>query len=180
VYNRETTGLHVGAERVRTIRGKRRRVVALEAATPFQTAARNVTWVEPANHRALFRARAAPSSLGFRVVGEYHSHTNNENGLSQADVDYARENLRRMNGTAPKRWLELVLGMRRREFAKARTPGWTWRDYPRKASCSVVLTPHLGFDITIAGYWIGPNGSPDTMVCDEATVYIPWSKRYWT
>jgi proteasome lid subunit RPN8/RPN11 len=180
VYNRETTGMLVGSERVRVLQGRRRRVVALDAAMPFQTASRSVTWVEPSNHSAVHRARAAPGSLGFRVLGEYHSHTNNENGLSRADVDYALEALRRMNGHAPKQWLELVLGMRRKEYGRPREPGWTWRDYRRKAGCTVVLSPRAGFDITIAGYWIRPNGDDEHVRCDEATVYIPWSNRYWT
>lgn len=191
VYNRETTGLLVGAERVRALRGRRTPVVAVEAAVPFQTAMRNVTWVQSGNHEAVRRARDAPGSLGYRVLGEFHSHTNNEHGLSRADVDYAREALRRMNGHAPKRWLELVVAIKRKEYGRPRRPGWTWRDYARKAGCTVVLTPRTGFDLTIAGYWIAPaegdargagdpRGDADGRVrCDEATVYMPWSERYW-
>lgn len=172
VYNRETTGLLVGAERVRTLRGRRRRVVVLETAFPLQTASRSVTWVEPGNHRAAHRARSAVDSLGFRTVGEYHSHTNNEHGLSSADVEYAREALARRNGHAPPRWLELILALRRKEYASPRRPGFAWRDHPRKVGCTVVLAPRAGFDVTIAGYWLRPNGRG--MHCEEATIHAPW------
>lgn len=176
VYNRETTGILVGAERWRTIDGRRRKVMALEAAYPLQTAARSVTWVEHGNHSATHRARSAVDSLGFRILGEYHSHTNNEHGLSAADVDYAREALRRMNGSAPKAWLELVLGLRRKDYASPHRPGFTWREYPRKVGCTVVVSPRTGFDVTIAGYWITPDGD-DEARCEEATVHVPWSSR---
>lgn len=175
VYNRETTGLLVGTERWRTLGRGRKQVLALEAAYPFQTAARNVTWVETGNHRAAHRTRTAVDSLGFRIVGEYHSHTNNQHRLSEADVEYAAEALRRMNGHAPKRWLEVVLGMRRKEYARAHKPGTRWRDYPRKVGCTVVVAPKLGFDVTIAGYWIRPNGKG--MHCEEATLHVGWERN---
>jgi proteasome lid subunit RPN8/RPN11 len=176
VYNRETTGLLVGAERWRVIGGRRRRVMALEGAYPLQTAARSVTWVEHGNHSAALRARTAVDSLGFRILGEYHSHTNNEQGLSRADVEYARQALRSLNGHAPKRWLELVLGLRRKEYASSRRPGFTWREYARKVGCTVVLSPRTGFDVTIAGYWVTPDGDSGAR-CVEATVHVPWTAR---
>lgn len=175
VYNRETTGLLVGTERTRVIGRRRRKVVALEAAYPFQTAYRSITWVEPGNHQAAHRARTTVDSLGFRILGEYHSHTNNEHRLSEADKNYAGEALRRMNGHAPKRWLEVVLGMRRKEYARAHRPGYTWRDYPRKVGCSVVVAPKLGFDVTIAGYWLRPNGKG--MHCEEAELHVLWERN---
>lgn len=174
VYNRETTGLLVGTQRLRTLRGKRARVVALEAAYPLQTAARRVTWVEHGNRSAAHRARSAADSLGFRVVGEYHSHTNNEHGLSRDDLEYAREALRRMNGAAPPRWLELVLALRRKDYAAPRRPGCKGRDYVRKAGCTVVVAPRLGFDVTISGYWLRPNGRG--LHCEEAEVRVPWDR----
>lgn len=175
VFNRETTGLLVGTERVRTLGGRKRKVVALEAAYPLQTAYRSVTWVEHGNRRAAHRARNAVDSLGFRILGEYHSHTNNEQGLSRADVEYAAQALQRLNGHAPKRWLELVLGMRRKDYRSPRPPGFTWREYARKVGCTVVVAPRSGFDVTIAGYWIQPNGSG--MHCEEAEVHVPWTRR---
>jgi proteasome lid subunit RPN8/RPN11 len=170
VYNRETTGLLVGRERWRTVRGRKRRVIALEAAYPFQTAARSVTWVEPGNHSALDRARTSTHTLGFRILGEYHSHTNNEQGLSRADVEYAAEALRHMNGTAPKQWLELVLGMRRKSYVRPREPGVRWRARGRKVACGVTLGRD-GFDITFAGYWLSPNGRG--MHCEPARMLAP-------
>jgi proteasome lid subunit RPN8/RPN11 len=176
VYNRETTGLLVGTERLRSVDGRRRRVLVLEAAYPYQTASRSVTWVEHGNSSAAHRARSAIDSLGYRILGEFHSHTNNEHGLSRADVEYAASALRRMNGSAPPAWLELVLSMRRKDYASRRVPGFTWRDYPRKLGCTVVVTPRSGFDITIAGYWLRPNGG-DAMRCDEAVLHAPWREQ---
>lgn len=175
VYNRETTGLLVGVERRRRVRGGRGRVVVLSAAYAIQTAERRVTWVQPGNDSAARRARSAPGSLGFHVVGEFHSHTNNVHRLSAADLEYAREALRQMNGTAPPRWLELVLGMRRKDYATAHRPGFTWRDYPRKVGCTVVVSPRVGFDIVIAGYWLRPNGG--RLACEEATIHLPLRRR---
>jgi proteasome lid subunit RPN8/RPN11 len=171
VYNRETTGILVGREALRSLQGARRRVLLIEAAYPFQTADRNVTWVEPGNHRAAHRARHAVDSLGFRILGEYHSHTNNERRLSPADIEYARAALGRMNGTAPPRWLELVLSMRRKEYAAPRPPGSTWRDYTRSVGCDITTGPRSGFHVTIAGFWI----SRERAACEPATIHAAWN-----
>jgi len=175
VYNRETTGLIVGRERRRLVRGKPRRVLVLEAAYPFQTATRSVTWVEAGNFRAAHRARNAVDSLGFRTVGEYHSHTNYELSLSHEDLAYARDALAGMNGTAPPRWLELVLGMKRKEYARPRRPGVRWRSYRRKLGCTVVLAPRLGFDVTLAGYWVRAHGA--RAPAEEARLHAGFPRR---
>lgn len=179
VYNRETTGMLIGAPRTRTINGRKERVMALDVAFPIQTAARRVFSVEPGNERALQRARSAIDSLGLRLVGEYHSHTNNHIALSGDDLVYAGEALDENGARA---WLELILGVRKKEYARPQKVGWTWRDYRHKAGCTVRISPEVGFDVTVGAFWVhrdASNGNRGKLRWEESTVYIPWAKHYW-
>ena len=127
------------------------------------------------------RATTAPLVSDFSIgtideaIDEYSMSLRAQN-KSPATITVYLTALQRLNGHAPKRWLELVLGMRRKEYRTSRRPGTTWREYQRKVGCTVTVAPRDGFDVTIAGYWIRPNGG-DRPHCQEAVVHVPWSKR---
>ena len=77
------------------------------------------------------------------------------------------------------RWLELVLAIRRREYRRPREIRWSLSHYPRKLGARVVLKPNVGFDITMAGYWVycQRNGRPGAFELagrDEARLHAPW------
>ncbi|HVL87066.1 MAG TPA: Mov34/MPN/PAD-1 family protein [Candidatus Thermoplasmatota archaeon] len=176
VFNRETTGMLIGHPRKRTIRGKPERVMALDVAFPIQTAARRVFSVEPGNGAAFHRARSAIDSLGYRIVGEFHSHTNNHVALSRDDLAYARNALLESGADA---WLELILGVRKKTYASPKRVGWIWRDYHKKAGCTVRITEDTGFDVTIGAFWVYHDAASGRVKWSEETVFIPWAKHYW-
>ncbi len=186
-YNRETNGFLIGAERARKIRQAPQDVAVLKAAYPIQTADRKVNWVANGNVRAFERARRAVAHAngGMDLLGGYHSHTGSDAraGLSPLDLDYILDEFQVMNrgmvDPAYNRWLELVLAIRRREYSRSHEIRWSLSNYPRKLGAHVVLKPNVGFDITIAGYWVycQKNGRPGAFELagrDEARLHAPW------
>ena len=162
VYNRETTGLLIGNYRERKLNGKRKRVIVLEAAYPFQTAKRKPTWVDIGNFEAFGRARASMYSLNFPMVGEFHSHPNRPVRLSYADVRYIHERVSEIyengNSMLNHHWLELIISVKKREYVNPQQTGWSWRRYKNRLSCMIKITPYLGYRVVIGGYWVPING----------------------
>lgn len=158
VYNRETTGLIIGNFRERQLKGRRRKVIVLEAAYPFQTAKRKPTWVDIGNFEAFQRARSSLHSMNFSMVGEFHSHPNRPVKLSDADVRYIRERVEEIydngNSMLNHHWLELVISVKKREYVRPQRTGWTWRRYKNKLTCIIKTTPYLGYRFVIGGFWI--------------------------
>jgi len=186
-YNRETNGFLIGAERARKLRRAQTDVAVLKAAYPIQTADRKVNWVGNGNGRAFDRARTAVANChgGLDLLGGYHSHTGGDAhaGLSRLDLDYILDEFHAMNRGLEEpshdRWLELVLAIRRREYTRSHEVRWTLSHYPRKLGARVLLTPTVGFDITLAGYWVycqkdGRPGAFELAGREEARLHAPW------
>ena len=186
-YNRETNGFLIGAERARKLRRGPQDVAVLKAAYPLQTADRKVNWVANGNVRAFERAHRAVANAngGLDLLGGYHSHTGSDAHarLSPLDLDYILDEFHVMNRgmvePAHDRWLELVLAIRRREYSRPHEIRWNLSHYPRKLGAHVVLKPNVGFDITMAGYWVycEKNGRPGAFELagrDEARLHAPW------
>ena len=104
--------------------------------------------------------------------------------LSHWDLDYIEEELRRINGPTGRlvqdRWLEIVIAIHRREYARPRAPAWSLRRYSRKVGATVVLHPSAGFTLTFGAYWVRckPNGSPGSIEVAglrEVPLRLPWS-----
>jgi proteasome lid subunit RPN8/RPN11 len=169
VYNKETAGFLLGSL------GRGRRAVTLEAAYPLQTARRKPTEVRPGNVRAYKRAEAAIYSVDYRLVGEYHSHPEGSPALSRADLSYiqARDRLLRSRGvlTGRRRFLELVVAVRRQEYVSPRTRGWLVRSYASKVSARLAINGG-GYRLTFGAYWLetaGPEARPI-----ETEIRLPW------
>jgi len=186
-YNRETNGFLIGAERARMIRHAPRDVAVLKAAYPIQTADRKVNWVANGNSRAFERARRSVANTygGLDLLGGYHSHTGSDAhaSLSRLDLDYILDEFHAMNRGMEEpehdRWLELVLATRRRKYSKDHEIRWTLSNYGRKLRAHVVLKPDVGFDITMAGYWVycqkdGKPGAFELAGREEAQLHAPW------
>lgn len=186
-YNRETNGFLIGADRPRKIRRRPKEVAVLKAAYPIQTADRKVNWVANGNGRAFERARKSVENAyaGLDLIGGYHSHTGNDAhaSLSALDLDYIEDEFQVLNrgrsGGPRGRWLELVLAIRRRAYARPQEIGWTLRRYSRKIGTKVVLQPNAAYDITIGGYWVygEQNGRPGSFAVvdkEEACLHARW------
>jgi len=184
-YDRETNGFLMGGERRR---GRRRRPVAvLKAAYPIQTEERRRNSVAHGNLKAFDRARRTVNHLwvGLDHLGGYHSHTGTDGAaeLSPSDLEYIEDELNHLARQGEKRpdWLELVVAIRKRAYARRHDVAWSFRRYPRKLGATIAIKPSLGYDVTIAGYWVPvePNGGGIVHVGrpEEARLGIPWADR---
>jgi proteasome lid subunit RPN8/RPN11 len=163
VYSKETTGLLIGKHDRRFIRGRLTNCVTAQAAYPLQTAWRGFTSVMIGSKRAFRRARRTLSHLGFELLGEYHSHPMSSARLSIDDEDYIRDQISERDEEelkhAKKLWLELIIGIKKKNYTKAHEMGWFPKRRPRhqktrKVAGVLKTTPKIGYDIEIMGYWI--------------------------
>lgn len=185
VYPRETTGLLIGKITKRRIQKKNPNMAILQAAYPIQTAGRKTTEVDPIRDKGAFlRAFEGIVAIpGFHIVGEYHSHPDESAELSDDDIDYIADRIDDIyrHGDLllePSRWLEIVIRIVNRAYAKRIDPSWSFSDYNRKARCVVRIPSERGFDITFGAFWIYREGK--RMKKRETNIYIPWtSSRYW-
>jgi proteasome lid subunit RPN8/RPN11 len=184
-YNRETNGFLMGGE---GRRGRRRRPVAvLRAAYPIQTEERKRSYVAHGNLKAFDRARQTVNNLwvGLDLMGGYHSHTGADGAasLSRLDVEYIEDELNHLarQGERKRDWLELVLAIRQRTYARPHDVAWSFRRYPRKLGATIAIRPLLGYDVTLAGFWVPvePNGGGIVYAGrpSEARLAIPWADR---
>jgi len=163
VYSKETMGLLIGKHDRRFIRGRLTDCVVVQGAYPLQTAWRGFTSVMIGNSRAFRRARRTLSHLGFELLGEYHSHPGTSARLTIDDEDYIRDKMSEGDKEdlkiLEKRWLELVVGIMKRNYRRKQTTGWFPKKRPpgqrtRKIAGVLKTTPQVGYDIEIMGYWI--------------------------
>ncbi|MEK6851922.1 MAG: hypothetical protein AABY30_05230 [Candidatus Thermoplasmatota archaeon] len=185
-YNRETNGFLMGGRGVRRVR-RPRRVAVLKAAYPIQTEERRPSSVGHGNLKAFDRARRTVRNLyvGLDLVGGFHSHTGSDGAaaLSPLDVEYIEDELNHLvrQGEARKEWLELVVAIRRRTYARTQETGWTFRRYARKLGATIAIKPTLGYDVTLAGYLlpVEPNGGTHVYAGrpEETRLLMPWADR---
>ena len=185
-YNRETNGFLLGGRGVRRVRHPRS-VAVLKAAYPIQTEERRPSSVTHGNLNAFDRARRTVSGLyvGLDLMGGFHSHTGTDGAaeLSPSDLEYIEDELNHLARQGEKRpdWLELVVAIRKRAYARRHDVAWSFRRYPRKLGATIAIKPSLGYDVTIAGYWVPvePNGGGIVHVGrpEEARLGIPWADR---
>ncbi len=185
-YNRETNGFLLGGRGMRRVR-KRRRVAVLKAAYPIQTEERRPSSVAHGNLKAFDRARRTVNNLyvGLDLIGGFHSHTGTDGApaLSRLDMEYIEDELNHLARQGERRadWLELVVAIRKRAYTRPHDVAWTFRRYPRKLGATIAIKPNLGYDVTLAGYWVPaePNGGGSLHVGgpDEARLFMPWADR---
>ncbi len=184
-YDRETNGFLLGGEARRGRR--RRRVAVLKAAYPIQTEERKRNSVAHGNLKAFDRARRTVHNLwvGLDQLGGYHSHTGTDGAaaLSRTDLEYIEDELNHLARQGDRRpdWLELVVAIRQRSYETRHDVAWSFRRYPRKLGATIAIKPNLGYDVTLAGYWVPviPNGGGVVHVGrpEEARLGIPWADR---
>lgn len=183
-YFNETNGYLVGSIAERKIRGRGRRVAVLRSAYPFQTGERTPTSVGPGNIRAFARMRKTVENVnvGLSLLGGYHSHVGAwaHPELTPSDMDYVEDEVRRRKALRPrgvrKQWLEVVVSIRRRDYARPHPIGWRVRRFNRKLGCTFVVDHKLAYDVTLAAYWLTLNGG-DKLEKVEAKIHLPWGRR---
>ncbi len=174
VYNRETNGVLIGRVSERRIGKRKRRVMSVKDIYVYQTDVKKPSQVYHGNIAAFRRALESLKSMRLRVVGGYHCHSYpyNTSRISREDVEYAREEVReierRFGGLGTENWLEIILSVRRKDYAARRKEGLVVKGYRRKLRCIVVTEPFVGYDIFVSAYWIGTEGRGNVR---EAEVY---------
>jgi len=187
VYNRETNGALLGRRAVHEINGKKREMVSVKEVYPFQTEKRTPSKVIHGNKAAFRRVLRAFESLGTEIIGGYHSHPYPYGfvGLSQGDILSVKEDVEAMTRIGQERvrngWLELLLSIKRKDYAKKQKPEWYICDYVKKLRVRVRTREKRGYDILVSAYWVYPREKYGKKPVKEmrfgvkeVAVYVPW------
>jgi proteasome lid subunit RPN8/RPN11 len=187
VYNRETNGALLGRNAVREISGIKTNVVSVKEVYPFQTDKRTPSEVIHGNKAAFKRVLRAFESLNTEIIGGYHSHPYPYGfvGLSRGDVTSVKEDIYSMLKIGQQRvkngWLELLLSIKRKDYARSGEREWYICDYVKKLRVRVRTRKKTGYDILISAYWVYPKEKfGKKSVKDmkfgvkEVAVYVPW------
>jgi proteasome lid subunit RPN8/RPN11 len=188
VYNRETNGVMLGVNTVKEIKGERRKVISVKEVYPFQTEERKPSEVVHGNIAAFKRVLRTISSFESEIVGGYHSHPHPYKivRLSKADVESIKDDIEAMIKTGQERvkkgWIEILLSIKRKDYARPKGREWYICDYIKRLRCHVRTRAKVGYDILISAYWVHPKGEADEKAIKdiefgirEVAVYVPWN-----
>lgn len=187
VYNRETNGALLGRNAVREIEGRKTKVTSVKEIYPFQTEKRTPSKVVHGNKEAFQRVLRTFESLGTEIIGGYHSHPYPYGfvGLSEGDITSVKEDVEAMikigQMRVKRRWLELLLSIKRKDYARPQRPEWYICDYVKKLRVRIRTREKTGYDILVSAYWVYPKekfgGKPIKKMkfgVKEVGVYVPW------
>lgn len=163
IYSRETNGFLVG-----TNGGRKMNVVS---AYTMQTDSKKPSYVKHANFSALQRLYNIMDLMQWKVIGGFHSHPDGPNVLSWDDRYYIKE---KMEENSLKEWLEILLSVRKKEYARAQKNKWIINKNGKKIEMKIIADKYTGFDVTISGYWLKQNGMLPKII-KEADIWA--SKR---
>ncbi len=100
--DKETGGFLVGREEKRFIKGARVKCLTLNVAYPVQTRKSGRSYWQPGNLRAYNRIVDSVRSMGFDIVGEFHSHIEDVAELSEEDTNFIEAELKDFEKKASK------------------------------------------------------------------------------
>lgn len=170
---KETGGFLIGKEEKRFIDGARTKCLTLNVAYPVQTRRSGRGYWQPGNLRAYSRIVDSIRSMGFDIVGEYHSHIEDVAELSKEDKDFIEDELKdfERKGIKVQNWIEMVIDVNKREYDRKQKRGCRCRDLVKRVKCSLkgIRRPDIGYFLTIAAYWFDTNN----LTYSEAYVHIP-------
>jgi proteasome lid subunit RPN8/RPN11 len=190
VYNRETNGVLLGRNTIREIKGGKAKVVSIKEVYPFQTEERKPSEVTHGNLAAFKRVLRTIESFETEIIGGYHSHPYPYKSvrLSRGDIVSIKEDIEAMVKIGHKRvehgWLEILLSIKRRDYAKPSGREWYITDYIKRLRCHVRTHEKTAYDILISAYWVYPTGKSALesskpkdwqMKIREVAVFVPWN-----
>ncbi|MFH1237299.1 MAG: hypothetical protein V1648_02745 [Candidatus Aenigmatarchaeota archaeon] len=189
VYNRETNGVILGANTIKAIKDERKKVVTIKEVYPFQTEERKPSEVVHGNVAAFKRVVRTIDSFDAEIIGGYHSHPFPyfKVRLSKGDFISIKEDIDAMMKIGHKRvaneWLEILLSIKRKEYAKPSGREWYICDYMKKLRCYLRTQKRVGWDILVSAYWVYPKRQDPEKVkpltwemgAKEAAVFVPWN-----
>jgi len=187
VYNKETNGALLGRNATREINGEKTKVVSVKEVYPFQTDKRTPSEVIHANKEAFKRVLRTFESLETEIIGGYHSHPYPYGfvGLSKGDITSVKEDVEAMIKIGQMRvrkgWIELLISIKRKDYARPSVREWYICDYVKKLRVRVRTRKKTGYDILISAYWVYPKekfGKKPVkkmkFAIKEVAVYVPW------
>ncbi len=183
VYSRETNGALLGRNTTMNIDGVKKRVLSVKNVYPIQTEKRKRSEVSHGNIAAFERFLRAMRSLKTNMVGGFHSHPHPYEGnrLSIGDVEFIRDEIRAMSKMGQKgiekRWLEIVISIRRKNYKRSGISKWYTCSYVKKVRCKIRTQKRVGYDIIVSAYWVYPKETVKKKVqygVKETAVYVPW------
>ncbi len=171
VYNRETNGVLIGRLSHKKIGRYREPMMVITDAYPLQTETRKPTEVFHGNDAAFRRAMNSLKTLKVDIVGGYHSHTwpYGEKVPSKSDVEQIGKEITFLKG---RRWLEIIISIKRKEYSTMAATGWDIQDHPKKIRAILRTEPDIGYDITISAHWV--DFSHKNPRVTETAVFVPW------
>ncbi len=178
VYNRETNGALIGKNVTRKIEGKRRKVISVREVYPFQTEKRTPSEVIHGNKEAFRRVMRSMHGMKFDIVGGFHSHPHpyGKVGLSDGDIVSIRDEIRDMKkihrNLAMDKWLEVLISIRRRDYATPQEMGWSMFDTGKKVKVLLKTGKYMGYHVIISAHWVLFDQKKPRV--KEANVFVPW------
>lgn len=173
IPHKETGGFLIGKEEKRFIDGARTKCLTLDVAYPVQTRRSGRGYWQPGNLRAYNRIVDSIRSMGFDIVGEYHSHIEDVAELSEEDRDFIEDELKDFGkrGLQVQNWIEIVINVSKREYDRKQKRECKCRDLVKRVKCSVkgIRRQDIGYFLTIAAYWFDTKN----LTYSEANVYVP-------
>lgn len=171
VYNRETNGVLIGRPSVRKVDGCRESMMVITDAYPLQTERRKPTEVFHGNEAAFRRAIRSLKTMKVDIVGGYHSHTwpYGEKAPSKGDIEHIGTEIGYIHS---KKWLELIISIKRKEYSSTAPSGWNVQDLSKKVRAILRTEPDIGYDITISAHWIDYSHKRPKVT--EVAIFVPW------
>jgi proteasome lid subunit RPN8/RPN11 len=153
VYPNETNGFLL-------CRPRSERIV-VDGIYTIQTAIRKRGEVEHGNVSAVGRVLSTISVMeGNGFVGGYHSHPDHVPRLTKTDLNYIEGEMERLrkHGIKLKKWLEIVIGVRKKQYKHPTKAGWRYRT-EEKSGITLKLSKTNGsarhrYNIAMAAYWV--------------------------
>lgn len=158
VYPRETNGFLIHTPDYRS----QEDMTIVDNTYSLQTEKRKRRSVKHGNMSAVGRTMGAMSLMKRRqIIGGYHSHTNGYSDLTDDDMNFIEEEMGRLGkyGIRPDSWLEIVMGVKKKEYRSPQEPGVDYSHFPRKARTILRMnqgngSARCGYDITMGAYWV--------------------------
>jgi proteasome lid subunit RPN8/RPN11 len=179
LHDKESLGFLIGHPDRHFIAGKMTECITVHAAYPMQSADRGRSMVGFGNLAARRRVESTVKTVGFSIVGGYHSHPNGSAKLSTEDVEAITSDLEEVySKEGLESWLEIVIGVRKiknpktslhlkRHYVgkKCPPPGfYPWNITPEIAG-DVLVSPKVAYRINMAGYLSGNDKVLSSLLC---------------
>ena len=133
-------------------KGPKMRVIS---AYSLQTDIKMPTWVEHGNASAVKRVDRLMKTLKMNLIGGFHTHPLGPSKPSKSDIWFIQDKLA---AYGLPHWLEIILSVKKKVYVHPHKIGWQLRKYEKKIGITIKTDPWTGYEITLSGFWVPPEG----------------------